>query len=592
MSTKKYYLITTSDERSWKFDQPVIFLGSWCCMYNRKHIWQNMDSIIAKPYGLGQKQKDLDYLETRALGSEIFPLLCNIMNQHHGTNHSLRFWQIVLGHWFQRYIDVIFNRIKTLEQCESLYNISGTSVFDIENYNLAPRDSMEAIWAFNDDVWNNKLYERILNLLNNSSYPKEKITINEGNGFKWNLPEKRITTKQKIKSWLYCKLDFLTGLLIKERDAFIINSYLPPKDVIKLHLRLKQIPQFFLPSKIKQIKNPNQKLRHSLSDQLSGRVKNNTLFEITSSLVFELMPVSYLEGFSDLSKNVQKLPWPKNPKFIFTSNNFDTDNVFKLWTALKVESGFKYITGQHGSNYGTHRYMNPSIEELTSDKFLTWGWVDNLPQHTPTFIFKKIKKNGMLFKPSGGLLLIEDMLYHRMDTWDTAFEFEVCFEEHKKFVEKLDSKIKDDLTIRVHPSYKLLRSFAVSRWNDYDSNLKINNGKNAIRNLISNSRLVIHGYDSSGVLETLSQNIPTLAFWNNDLEHLRDSALPYYQLLVDAGIVHLSSDSIALKVNEVWDDIDAWWDSDKTQEARKTFCERYARESQDRIHDIKKALLE
>ena len=64
MPNLKYYLITTADERTWKFDRPVLFLGEWCCLYNRKHIWQNMDAIIAEPYGLGQKQKDLDYLET------------------------------------------------------------------------------------------------------------------------------------------------------------------------------------------------------------------------------------------------------------------------------------------------------------------------------------------------------------------------------------------------------------------------------------------------------------------------------------------------------------------------------------------------
>ena len=227
---------------------------------------------------------------------------------------------------------------------------------------------------------------------------------------------------------------------------------------------------------------------------------------------------------------------------------------------------------------------------MTPDKFLTWGWTDHLPQHTPTFIFKKYKKNSKLFNPLGGLLLIEDMLYHRMDTWDTAFEFEACFKEHKKFVENLETKIRDDLTIRVHHSQKLLRSFALSRWHDYDSNLNIDDGKNSINDLISKSRLVIQGYDSTGILETLSKNIPTLAFWDNDLEHLRDSALPYYQLLIEAGIVHLSSDSVVLKVNEVWDDIDQWWGSKEIQEARNTFCERYARVSQDRIQDIKKAL--
>jgi putative transferase (TIGR04331 family) len=551
-----------------------------------------MDSIIAKPYGLGQKQKDLDFLETQDLERELFPPLCNLLNQHHGTNHQLRFWRIILGHWFQRYINVIFNRVKTLEQCETLYNISGTSIFDIDNYNLAPLDSYDAIFAFNDDVWNNKLYGRILSISKNSSYPKEKISINAGNGFKLNLPAKKATTKEKIINWGFCKLDFLTKFLFRAKDALIISSYLPFKEVIKLHLSLMQVPQFFYPERIKKIRNPNQKLRSSLSKRLSLKVKNNTYDNIFCELVFELLPVCYLEGFTDLLNSVHNLRWPRNPKFIFTSNNFDTDEVFKLWTALKVETGTKYITGQHGNNYGTFRYMNPSIEELTSDRFLTWGWTDNLPQHTPAFIFKKYKKdNRKLFNPSGGLLFIGDPLLHRMEFWDTAFEFEESFKEHKKFIERLEGKIRNNLTIRVHPTDRFLRSFASSRWNDYDSYLNIDDGICAVNSLISKSRLVIHGYDSTGILETLSQNIPTLAFWNNNLEHLRDSALPHYQLLIDAGIVHLNSDSVVLKVNEVWDDINQWWESKEIQDARNTFCERYARESQDRIQDIKKVLI-
>jgi hypothetical protein len=55
------YLITTADERTWKFDRPVIFLGEWCRIYDRKHIWQGMDAIVAAPYGLTQSKKDADY---------------------------------------------------------------------------------------------------------------------------------------------------------------------------------------------------------------------------------------------------------------------------------------------------------------------------------------------------------------------------------------------------------------------------------------------------------------------------------------------------------------------------------------------------
>ena len=30
-------------------------------------------------------------------------------------------------------------------------------------------------------------------------------------------------------------------------------------------------------------------------------------------------------------------------------------------------------------------------------------------------------------------------------------------------------------------------------------------------------------------------------------------------MLIDAGIIHLSSKSVADKVNEIWDDVNDWW---------------------------------
>ncbi len=588
MSAVKRYLITTADERTWRFDRPVIFLGEWCRLYSRKHIWQNMDAIISEPYGLGKALKDSDHAEARALEEKIFPILCNILNQHHNTQYSERFWRIVLGHWFQRYIDVILNRVKTLEQCLQSNQLSGTVAFDTEHYSLAPLDSYAAIWAFNDDRWNNTLYVKILNLLGDASCPFEVISGNESKGI-LRTPNEIVPLKSKILKWIYHKLRVLAKVFIRENDALIINTYLPKVQAIKLQLSLGQIPQLFDTTKEWQAKKIDRVLRHNLSKLIFSK-ENDTLFGIMCSLVFELLPVCYLENFPELSKNVQRLTWPKAPKFIFTSNSFDTDELFKLWTAQKVDSGFKYIVGQHGNNYGTERYQNPTVEESTSDKFMTWGWTDRLPQHIPSFIFKTVVKSGKAYNPDGGLLLIEDMLYHRLNTWDRAYEFEIYFEEQTKFVDNLEKTIRDELTIRIHPSYKLLRSFDVLRWNDYDSHININTGEDVINKLISQSRLIVHGYDSTGILETLSQNIPTLAFWQNDLDHLRDSAIPYYQILVDAGIVHLTPESVASKVNEIWHDVETWWEQSSIQDARNKFCSHYARVSQNPSQDLRKLL--
>ena len=94
---------------------------------------------------------------------------------------------------------------------------------------------------------------------------------------------------------------------------------------------------------------------------------------------------------------------------------------------------------------------------------------------------------------------------------------------------------------------------------------------------IKENRLIVHSYDSTGMLETLSQNIPTLAFWQNNFDHIVDKVKPDYQLLVDAGIVHFSAQSVASKVNEIWEDVDVWWQKSHVQNARKKFCDKFAK---------------
>ena len=592
MSNVPRYLITTADERTWKYDRPVIFLGEWCRVYNRKHIWQDMDAIVAAPYGLGQAKKDADYVEARALEDKLFPILCDTLNRHHRSQYSVRFWRIVLGHWFSRYVDVMLNRVKTLEQCLQTYKILGTTTYTNEHYSLATQDFHTAIWAFNDECWNNTLAVRILDLLGTESCPVEVIAGCVSPGFRWNALATTTTLKRKVLKWCYQRAGKLASYLARDDDAFIINSYLPKKEEIKLKLSLGQCPQLWVSSKLEIYEKPDRALRKTLAKQIATNSDNN-LEDILSVMALELLPVCYLEGFDTLVNLAKQQSWPKRPKFIFTSNNFYCDEVFKIWAASKVEYNFsKYIVGQHGSLYGTHRhwYFN-TIEELVADKFLTWGWSDGLPQHTPAFIFKTAGRKNKYYNPQGGLLLIELHLNHRITTWDDTSEFVKYFEDQQKFVNKLASTPKQQLTIRLHASYNLLLWGEESRWQEFDPLLKIDTGSVAVRAQIAQSRLVVHSYDSTGILETLSQNIPTLAFWQNNFDHLRDSAKPYYQLLVNAGIVHLTPESVAQKVNEVWDDVDGWWSQSIVQNARKQFCNQYARQSNNPVRELKQILL-
>jgi putative transferase (TIGR04331 family) len=585
------YLITTADERTWKFDRPVIFLGEWCRLYSRKHVWQSMDAIVAPPYGVSKEQKDADHAEARSLEEKLYPILCAALNQHHGTHHDMRFWRIAFGCWLRRYVDTILNRVRTLEQCLQAYKISGTAAISDEVYLLATMNSYAAIWAFDDSRWNGTLYVRILNLLGEKNCPVEMVVSDASEGFRWHTTATAYPLKRRILLWGYRQIGKLAGFLAKEKDAFIINSYLSKKEEIKLQLALGQVPQLWSSSQFEPTVKPDCELRRRLSNQIAG-VTNDTLFGVICSLVFELLPVCYLEGFAELTEKVQQLPWPRRPKLIFTSNSFDTDETFKLWTATKTESGSQYIVGQHGNNYGTHRYLgNLTPDQLVADKFLTWGWADGLPQIIPAFIFKTAGRKAQSFSPDGGLLLIEFSLGHRLFSWDDASEFKAYFEDQKNFIRKLNKQIINHLIIRLHHIHTNSNFGEGAQWKEFDPTIKIDAGFSNIRSLIAQSRLVVHSYDSTGVLETLSGNIPTLVFWQNGFDHLRDDAIPYYQPLVDAGVVHLTHESVAAKVNEVWDDVGGWWMQADVQNARKQFCDRFGRMSQSPVCELKNILL-
>ena len=579
------YLITTSDEVTWKFDRPVIFLGEWCRTYDRQHIWKNMDAIVARPYGLGLAQKDADYKKVCSLEEKLLSLLCDVLNEYHSLQNGKRFWRIFLGNWLRRYVQVMLNRVKTLEMCLQSHEILGTTTFSNSHFALAAPDSYMAIWAFNDSRWNNVLNARILNLLEVTNFPLEVVTDCETTYSYccFNIPSGPL---EKISlKWLYYAVGKLLNWFASDSDAFFMNSYLPKKIQIKLQLALKQIPQFWISPRYEVAQPPNKALREKLAIQSASK-SHDKLENILSSMLFELLPVCYLEGFAHINMYVKKKSWPRSPKFIFTSNNFDTDEVFKLWVANKVKDGLKYFVGQHGNNYGTHRYFGKiTPEELYADKFITWGWIDGLPQHMPSFIFKHIGKS-INNNPQGGLLLIEECLNHRITTWDSTYEFGDYFENQQNLVSKLAINPRQNLTIRLPKNYKLMKWHEEARWKAFDPLLKIDSGTSSILDLIADSRLVLYSYDSTGMLETLSQNIPTLAFWQNDLNHLRESAKPFYQLLVDVGIVHLTVESVAHKINVIWGNVEAWWSDSKVQDARKIFCDRYAKQSKNPTQDL------
>jgi putative transferase (TIGR04331 family) len=585
------YLVLTAEESTWKFDRPILFLGEWCRRFSRKSIWEGMDAIVAKPYGLLPEIRDRDFYLARKCEEFLFPYLCATLNTQHGVNHSQRYWRILVGHWFRRFIEVALNRHNTLASCIQNYHINGVTIYSEDYRALVSQNSSDAIQLFNDQYWNSLLFAEQIKYVGKTSINIEILSRPKKNKF-------LLASQHFCKKIPFFSLRKLVGIfkraglyLSGDRDGLIIGSYLPFWDEILLQLRLFQFPQRLTGTSKNQLPVfVDLALRDHLTEKFTkaiGKLESD-FFKMAMDLTFRLLPACYLEGYSNLQKKADCLPWPENPSFIFTSNNFDTDEVFKIWTASKSEVGSSYIVGQHGNNYGTSRYMNPSIEELTADKFITWGWVGELSQHAPGFILKSLPTKAC--NSMGGLLLVELHAAQMLNTWDAVAEFAEYFQDQFDFVSLLKLDIKERLTVRLHPGYESLDWGEIDRWKIYDSEINLEHGKKSMNKMISENRMVVFSYDSTGFLETLAANIPTLAFWRNELNHIRESAKPHYQMLVDVGIIHLSVESIAKHINDVWGDVDKWWSDPDLQKVRRDFCANYARVSNSRIDDLTRFL--
>ena len=580
-------LVTTANEQTWPKDEPILFLGEWCKKYRKKESWKDLDYVVARPFLATQQECDEIYPYVKDAVERLLPVVANSLNSIHRTDFSIRFWRIVLGHWLVRYASLMYNRWFALQQALLENDISKITSLDYSNYTVAVKDSWEFVWASNDDVWNGALDRRVLTTFETVPQIVEFSACDELM-FRFEIPTPQETNDIKSKLWKITRSTL--KMLQRDTDAVLVGTYLPIKQEMLLQLRLGQFPQFHSKWQFESANTFSPLMRHQLSANCRQE-SDDQFFDWLASSLGEFMPMSFVENFADIRVAAKSLELPRKPKLIFTSNRFDYDEVFKVWAGEKVESGSRYITGQHGNNIGTRKnYFTEDECVAVSDRFLTWGWTDDSITHSPLFNFKTNGVKPPEYCQTGGLLLIDLSIENRIWPWDTDVEIGVHQSDQFRFVGSLPLEVRKATTVRLWPNQKLLPWGDEERWRDWDPSLRLIGNEKSLRSLIGESRLVVHSYDSTGILEFLSWNTPCVAFWTRGFDHVRESARPYYELLVDAGVIHLTAESCAKHVTKVWDGVEDWWCEADVQNARQVFCDRYARTTESPVRDIHKAL--
>lgn len=583
MTQPSRFLVTTALEETWAFDRPLLFLGEWARLHARRQAWQSLDAVVAAPIGMDHAQRRRNFESLQALADRLLPELATSLDAGHGIRHGERHWRIMLGHFLSRYLSLAFNRYHSVERALADYAIDGTAVLDFDAYTLATQNSLSFLWASNDKVWNHVFYARALQHLGGPAHER-RAPARQVAGYV--MPAAAARPRSGPRGRAVACARGLLPKLSRETDAVILDTHLSRANEALLQFSLGQVPQLW-----SSPQPPAAAIDPARRERLV-EVSGEGFERFARALLGEVLPACYLEGYLPLRAAVEALPWPARPKFIYTASSFDLDEGFKLWTASKVARGTPYFAGQHGAGYGSHLYMQTKYapEQTATDAFLTWGWGDGTPRTAPAFIFNAAGLKTRRGIQGGGLLLVEASMLNQITHWDNYYEFGLYQEDQFRFAAALPAALRRQLTVRLHGSHRKFEWNDVERWRERDPDVVIDIGSETIGRQMEKSRLIVYAYDSTGILECLSLNIPVLAFWRDGLSHLSEEAQLHYRQLIDAGILLPGPDAVAQRVAELWDNIGSWWNSAEVQSARAAFCKQFARSSAHPVRDLKTLL--
>jgi len=263
------------------------------------------------------------------------------------------------------------------------------------------------------------------------------------------------------------------------------------------------------------------------------------------SNIIKCIPKVYIEYFNYL---MNKVPLYEPEKKIFHVSTIG--NLFLRFTLAKyTEKGAKLNYYQHGGFYGEFKHHNShDYESSIADQFMTWGWkIKDNDVPSPAYRLEKFRKNfNEHFKKSFDLLLIYPSIYHinneHFDRISTLFFNKI---NRDKFA-KICARPRPKSTFNRKADLKFIFKKAT----------KIDAGYTPLSKLISKSKLVIlMNHPSTTILECLYVDQPVVAILDND--DPSEIVIPYYDLLLEKKLLHLTIDSLIDHLNTT--NIDAWW---------------------------------
>lgn len=565
-----------------------LLLGAWC-LAGHPLLDEHADGVqvLRHPWHDAERLES-DYARIENLYVRSLECLSRQLNKLHGVDISPRGWEIFLGTWLRTFLNCAYERTLLLEAAIDQHGISRIKSASPNNARCLD-NTASFVLAVQRADWNEMFLVDVLA----AAFPDSRIPLEPTLD-----PERKVQGHQRNRPGVANRaksaaLSVLTGIdafFARNAKVFLHRTGMDLRREIAMMLRARMVPHFFLPRLAKGDGPPDPR-----RGELLLGLGDSNYERAMQQLLTQYLPRVFVEDFSS-AKDLVSTRYPRKPRLIITGVSYYSDDCFKLFAAIKIQSGTKYVVLQHGGNFGVGRFNDEEDLILnTADAFFTWGW----RQDQERAFARKVPFPSLLLgalpkirsDPAGNIVIpVSEWTLQLFRLFSAPMSFRQLehIEEIACFWLSLPENTRQLVRLRLQPHDR--------GWMVKERLVAAGLGENILSTPgrfvtdLANARLAVVTTNSTSMLESLVLNIPTVIIVNEQHWPIKASVEDDYRDLELAGILYRDAGAAARHVSRVLEDTGAWWQSAQVQSARARFVARYALTSGDVLTDVKSSL--
>ena len=539
---------------------PSYPLGPWCSQSNDPPC----ETSLNLPCNSDLDVQEFSEVFIRDLESALYPAL----NKFHGVELTEDAWKFSVGTYLRVLTPLLVTRYNLVRRTIEQRNCAEFTFLGVKDELVIPSDRSQLQVLINSHLWNQFVLERICLELGLKPL-KTALLVTPRTS---NQRHMTYTNQDRTNSARKCAQKILNAIA-RRRKSVVIQTMLPSLVEFNVALSTLSVPMFW---------HGDAPYSTAIDDAARGIIlkqveSSDNIHMLFREIVIRTLPKLFVEDFNHIRMRTKSL-FPKQPSLVFTSNLHMASDQFLLWLSEARGAKTRVMIGQHGGVHCLARDLpvEASIEFELADRYLAWGeFASQVPRGVKSPALVTRGKNLQRASRRNSILMILDSPYRypSMPRGLNANRF-----QYSAMLNTLLTKEFLNLAQQI-----IIRQYAgAERFDDSllellttDPKICLDDGTQPIDNLLKESRLVITTSLGTTPFRTIQNNIPTMLLLDPMFSPLSSWAEEEFNRLRSASMLFSDPLDLLNHFRTVSIDIDQWWNSPETQQARQDFVDLF-----------------